>query len=63
MNKKQRKKVLDKLAFLDSGIDYSILQLIENDPALQAITDPKEYAHQVFQKMLAALNEKMKKMY
>jgi len=53
---------LKKEAFLDTGVPAEISQLL-NDASLNSIEDPAEYSHQVFQQMLAQINEKMKKMY
>jgi len=65
MNRKQRKiacKQLEKAAFLDTSVPAEVNSLL-NDASLNSIEDPNEYAHQVFQKMLASINERMKKMY
>lgn len=62
MNKKQRKLAFEKLqktAFVDTTVD-TMLSQIDNDSNLQAIQDPNEYAHQVFQKMLAQISANIK---
>lgn len=62
MNKKERKLAFEQLkkqALLDTSAEAEV-NLIMNDSALNSIQDPNEYAHQVFQRMLASLSDKMK---
>ncbi len=71
LNKQQRKLALSKItnnlkftkkAFVDTSASQDVSQIM-NDSSLNSIEDDNEYAHQVFQKMLGQMNEKMKKMY
>lgn len=61
MNKKQRKAALEQIekqAYVATHAEE--ISSLLNDASLNSIEDPEEYAHQVFQKMLAQIGDKLK---
>jgi hypothetical protein len=55
---KLRKKLFEKLAYQGSNEKTKIISSLLDDPSLEAIEDPNEYAKKVFEKMIEAIRTK-----